>query len=186
MTVDRSHKILLVEPDAELLEILVASLARRFDPHITCVSNAASCLDLELVDPHDLVIAELDLEDSHGVLLAERLLSLGNRPIILLADEPTSDDVIDAMRVGVRDMFRKPFPVEQLLDAADAALRDHSVHRRRAVKYRRMRELVRRVVSERRDLNRRIDLVCRDLVGAQRRLVNRVLALEDEGTRQAT
>ncbi len=183
--VDRSHKILLVEPDADVLDILVASLARRFDAHITCVSDATACLDIELVDPHDLVIAELDLADSHGVQLAEKLMALGNRPIILVADDPTLDDVIEAMRLGVRDLFRKPFAVDRFLDVVEGVLRHHDLHRRRAVKYRRMRELVRRVVSERRDLNRRIELVCRDLVGAQRRLVHRVLSLEEKKTHQS-
>ena len=46
------------------------------------------------------------------------------------------------------------------------------------VKHKNLRQLVRRVLSERRDLNRRIDLVCKDLVGAHRRLVQRVLATE--------
>jgi hypothetical protein len=32
------------------------------------------------------------------------------------------------------------------------------------------------VIGERRDLNRRIELICKDLVGAHRRLVQRVLA----------
>ena len=177
---DRSHRILLVEPDAEVLEILVSSLSRRFDAHITCVADETSCLDIEIFDPHDLVIAELELEDSDGLELSERLMALGNRPVILLANQATCDEVTRAMRVGVSDVFRKPFRVEQLLDATDRALREHDLDRRRAAKYRRMRELVRRIISERRDLNRRIELICRDLVGAQRRLVHRVLALEDK------
>ena len=180
--VDRSHKIMLVEPDSKVLEILVESLVRRLDVNITCVADAAACLDIELVDPHDLVIAELDLADSHGAQLAQKLKALSVRPVILIADDPTCDDVIEAMHLGVCDVFRKPFPVDQLLDAVAAALRHHDLQRRRAVKYRRMRELVHRVVSERRDLNRRIELVCRDLVGAQRRLVHRVLALEEGQT----
>ncbi|UCC30087.1 MAG: response regulator [Phycisphaerales bacterium] len=183
---DRSHKIMLVEPDAEVLEILVASLSRRFDAHITCVADVTSCLDIEIFDPHDLVIAELELEDSGGLELSERLMALSNRPVILLANQATCDDVTKAMRLGVSDLFRKPFRVEQLLDATDRALREHDLYRRRAAKYRRMRELVRRIISERRDLNRRIELICRDLVGAQRRLVHRVLALEEKKPHQVS
>ena len=171
-------KILLVEPDPEVLEILVSSLARRFDAHTTCVADAESCLDVELVDPHDIVIAELDLPDSDGLDLADKLMALNNRPVLLLADDLQCADVLAAMRLGVRDVFPKPFPVECLLDATDRALHGHDLRRQRAVKYRRMRELVRRVVRERRDLNRRMDLICRDLVGAHRRLVHRVLAIE--------
>ncbi len=179
---DRPHKILLVEPDAEVLEILVAALARRFEAHITCVPDAESCLDVEMVDPHELVIAELNLEDSSGLELTEKLMALSARPVILLANEPTCDEAIEAMRLGVRDLFRKPFPVEDLLDAARRAVLGFDLRRRRTAKYRRMRELVRRVIRERRNLNRRVELICRDLVGAQRRLVHRVLSLDEQKT----
>ncbi len=195
---------MLVEPDAELLELLVAALTRRFDAHITCVADAASCLDVEIVDPHDLVIAELRMGDSNPLELSDRLMALaghqqpasrqqaglpvagglpvvgGNRPVILMADDPTCDELTEAMRLGVSDLFRKPFAVEQLLDSAERLLHQYDLRRRRAAKYHRMRGLVRRVVSERRDLNLRIELICRDLVRAQRRLVHRVLALEEK------
>ena len=138
------------------------------------MADAQSCLDSELSQPHDLIIAELELRDSDGLRLTQELLSLGSRPIILLADNATCSEMIEAMRLGVRDVFRKPFPVAELLDAVERLVRSQTEARRRAVRYHRMRELVQHVVRERRDLNRRVDLVCRDLVNAHRRLVQRI------------
>lgn len=175
---ERSKKILVVEPDPQVLEILVASLARKFDAHVTCVADAESCLDIDLIAPHDLVISEMHLEDSTGIVLAEKLLSLGNRPIILLGEEPSTEEAIAALRTGVRDVFVKPFPVSDLLDAAEGLMSGHEVRRQHAVKYSRMRDMVRRVIRERRDMNRRIELLCKDLVGAQKRLVHRVAQYE--------
>ena len=172
-------KILLVEPDADVMQTLVAALSRRFDAYITCVADAESCLDTDMVEPHDLVIAEMDLPDSTGTRLAEQLTSLRSRPIILLGEDFVVEDTIEAMRLGVRDMFTKPFRVAGLLDSIDRALRGHQLHVQHGMKYHRMRNLVRQAIRERRDLNRRIDLICRDLVGAQRRLVHRVLELEE-------
>src|SRR3990172_5712837 len=183
---DRNPKILLVEPDPDMVEMMVGLLRRRFNAQVTCVSNAESCLNTDLYDPHDVVIAEWELEDSDGLQLTENLTILSPRPIILLADEPTSRDAIGAMRLGVRDLFTKPFPVEDLQDATERAVPPHELKRQQAVKYRRMRELVRHVIWERRDLTRRIELVCRDLVEAHRRLVHRVLALEGAQTGQTT
>ena len=180
------HKILLVEPDADIVEILVAALTRRFDAQITCVADAKSCIDTDLAEPHDLVITELELGDSDGLRLTRDLAVLGTRPFILLADEARCEDAIEAMRSGVRDMFCKPFPVARFLDAAERLLNENEVRRRRAAKYHRMRELVRRVISERRDLKRRIELICRDLVGAQRRLVHRVLESEQAQAQGST
>lgn len=197
-------RILVVEPDGDVLEILVASLSRRFDAHITCVSDATACLDAELVNPHDLVIAEMDLDEAEpfcradpaawsepasqarptnpeprreagGLDLVAQLTALNNRPVILLADALTCDEAVESLRLGVRDVFRKPFRVGDFLDAVNRALQGHALRRQRAGKYRRMRAMVRRAIRERRELARRTELVCRDLVGAHRRLVHRVL-----------
>ncbi len=215
---DHPHKVLLVEPDPGLLEILVAELSVRFDAQVTCVSSAEACIDAEMADPHDLIITEMEVVDSQppfagwepiradpseprrlgsgseyedafvrrrrtcavpgGLRLTEMLTAMSSRPIILLAEAPTCRQAIAALRMGVRELLIKPFPVEQLADAAARLLHGLELHRRHLAKYRRMRELVRRVIRERRDLNQRIELICRDLVGSHRRLVYRVLDFE--------
>lgn len=175
---DQPHKILLVEPDSEIVEIIVGSLSHRFDAQVTCVPDVESCLETDVFEPHDLFIAELELEDGTGLELADQLTVLGRRPVILMADEPTRDQTMEAMSLGVRAMLVKPFPVANLLGLAEKLLREQATQRDQAVKYRRMRELVRHVIRERRELNRRVELVCRDLVGAHKRLVHRVLDTE--------
>jgi len=110
--------------------------------------------------------------------LAEHIHILSPRPVILLTDGPKCSDAVAALRLGVCDLFTKPFRMEDLLDATERAFNCFKQKRLHAAKYRRMRELVRHVIRERRDLNRRMELVCKDLVEAQRRLVQRVLALE--------
>lgn len=178
--IDRPPKILLYETEPAMVEMLVASLTRRFDAQVTCVADAALCVDTEMIDPHDLAIVDGGHDIERALELAGHLLSLSTRPVVVLLDEPDSESVIDAMRLGVRIVFQKPFPVAELLDVAAQAMREFSIERARSVKYRRMRDMVRRIIRERRDLDRRMDLVCRDLVGAQRRLVDRVLTLEDQ------
>lgn len=175
---DRPPKILLVEPDPAIVELLVETLRHHFDAVVTCVAGAEACLGTDLYDPHDLVIAEWTLEDSDGLELTEHLHILSPRPVILLVDEPTSEDTVAALRAGVCDVFVKPFSISDLIDAADRALKTFQLKRRQAAKYRRMRELVRRVIRERRDLNHRMELVCKDLVEAHRRLAQRVLSLD--------
>lgn len=174
----RPPKIALVEPDPQLVELLVDSLARRFKANLTCVTGAESCLDVDMLNPQDLVIAELALDGSDGLELAGHLMSLGARPIILLADQVTCEQAIDAMRLGVSDLFRKPFPVGEMLDSAERLVRRHRLRRERATRHRRLRTLVRRIIHEHRSLRQRTDLICRDLVGAHRRLVDRVLSVE--------
>lgn len=175
-------KILLVEPDPGMVEMLVPSLQSRLGATVTCVDTAEACIETDLYDPHEMVIAEWMLADSDGLELAEHIQILSPRPVILLTEKARSGEAIAALRAGVCDIFVKPFPMENLLGAAQRAVERHQVQSLRAAKYRRMRELVRHVIRERRDLNRRMELVCKDLVEAQRRLVQRVLALEGPKT----
>ena len=174
-----SPKVLLVEDDPRLLEMLVASVVRQFDAHLTCVGSAEDALDIEVVEPHAIVVAELALPGMDGLTLTRHLMDLNDRPVILLADEPCASHAIEAMRLGAADLFPKPFAMGELLGSMTRALERSQRARQFQVKHHRLRGLVRKVLRERRDLNRRIDLICRDLVGAHRRLVQRVLAHED-------
>ena len=121
------------------------------------------------------MIAELDLRESAGLDMVEQLRTISDRPIIILTQEAATDCVIEAMRLGVCDVLVHPFAIAQLLDRAQHVLREHELAGKRAVKYRSMRQLVRRALRERRELNQRVELVCKDLVDSHRRLVHRVI-----------
>lgn len=175
---DRPHKIMLIESDPQTVEVLVSSITRRIDAQITCAADARSGLDAEMIEPHDLVALDLDSRDDLDVVA--HLCSLAPRPVILMADHPKYHDVVTALRLGVHDFFRKPFPVEQFLDSAQTALREFDLARGHLRKYRRMRELVRHVIRERRDLAQRVEVICRDLVQAQRNLLHRVAKFQEQ------
>ncbi len=172
-------KVLLVEDDPRLLEMLVDAVVRDFDAHLTCVGSAEDALDVEMVEPHSIVVAEVELPGMDGLTMTRHLMDLSDRPVILLADEPMASDAIEALRLGACDLFPKPFSVRDLADSMTVALERHRQVRQQKAKHRQLRQLVRRVLRERRDLNKRVDLICRDLVGAHRRLVHRVLTHEN-------
>lgn len=180
----RAPKIMVVEPDPSLVETIVGSLSHRFDANITCAADAQTCMDADILEPHDLFIIERDLDDIDGLRLAGQLLNLGRRPIIVLADDPQADDAIEALRIGAADLFAKPFPIEDLLEAVDRLMYSAQVRQQKSARYHRLRDLVRHVIRERRDLNRRMELICKDLVEAHRKLVHRVAVLggRQEGT----
>lgn len=173
-----SPNILLVEPCSEALELLVRALSRTVGGRITCVAEADAAVEVDLERPQDLVIVEAELPDNDGVSLADELLSISRRPIILMGASFGAASAIDAFRAGVSDVFVKPFRVGELTDSARRLLEAHFVARAHAERFRSMRRLVRRVLRERKDLGKRVELVCRDLVGAQRKLVHRVAALD--------
>jgi DNA-binding response OmpR family regulator len=176
----RAPKILLVEPDLRVSEMLVTSLVRRFDAEVTCTGRAEEALDTAMLEPHDLALAEIDLPGMDGITLAGHLVKLSDHPVILCSERPTLSRAIEALRLGAADFLPKPFSIPALLDAVEAALVRQAEARRRERRYRQLRTTVRRVLADRRVLNERLDLICRDLVGAHRRLVHRVLEAEQD------
>jgi DNA-binding NtrC family response regulator len=172
----RPSKIMLVETEPLLVEVLADSLALRFGAQPTCLGSAEAALDTDLFEPHDLFISRLDLPGFDGLELARRILGVRPRPFVLMGDDPTAAQAVAALRIGVTDFFPKPFDLTEFLDSLDRCLYRYNQARRREQRHRQVRQLARRVIRERRDLNGRVDLICRDLVQAQRRLMTRVLA----------
>ncbi len=176
-------KILLVESNPRVVEMLVESFVRRFQANITCVSTAEDALDTDMLEPHNIVLADTALPGMDAVTLTLRLKELCDRPVILMGSDPTSAEVIEATRCGAEDFFPKPFEVEALLQAMARELDGYEQARQLAMRHRRLRALVKRVIRERRELHDRMELVCKDLVGAHKRLVMRVL--DEEGQLRA-
>jgi two-component system response regulator AtoC len=175
------EKILLVERNPRVIEMLVEAFVRRFDAQITCVSTGQDALDVEMFEPHSIAVVDAQLDDIDGLTLAARLRELSDRPVLLTGAEPTTAEVIAAMRCGVADFFVKPFEIETLLARMTEALLAQRRQRSRVQRHERTRVLLRKVIRERRALNERVELICKDLVGAHKRLATRVHARETAG-----
>jgi len=171
---ERPVEILLVEDDADLAAMAERCLQDAVTANVTIVSTAAEALREELTGPCDLLIVEADLADGRGLDLVREMGTAGRRPVVLLADAPGVEDLLEAMQAGVREVLIKPIDWIRLVDAVQQAA--HRIRRqaRRRTRQRRLRRLASRIIRERRDLRQRIDLLCRDFVHAYRRLAQRV------------
>jgi len=170
-----NDKILLVERNPRIIEMLVEAFVRRFDAQITCVSTGEDALDVEIFEPHAIAVVDTNLDGLDALTLAARLRELSDRPVILMGQEPSAADMIHAMRCGVADFFAKPFTIEGLLERMTDLMQHHSRQLAFIQRQERTRTLLRRVIRERRQLNDRVELICKDLVGAHKRLATRVL-----------
>jgi len=183
MPKDRPSKLLLVETDAPLVELLVESITARLDAQLTCVASAEAALDIDLFEPHDLMISRVELPGLDGLELADRILQVRRRPVILMCEQATLELALAALRTGVSDLLPKPFDVAGLLQLVDQCLYAYRESQGMQQRYRQLRGLIRRVIRQRRELNQRVDLICRDLVGAHRRLMTRVLSTKHTAAR---
>lgn len=175
----QGDRILAVVQDPASLELFADVAARAFDAQITCAYRGSDALDVDGVETHHIAILSVDQPDMSGLELARRLLKTGPRPVIMLAPDPTAAEITEALRVGVTDFLSTPSDRDSVVNALNRSLCCGRTMRRTLDRQKKQRRLVRRLLRDRRNLNQRIELICRDMVGAYRRVFHRILSLEN-------
>lgn len=171
---ERSVEILVVENDIDLAEMIERHLRDALTCRVTHAATAAEAVREELTARHDLVIASMSLPDADGLTLVRELRVSNECPIVLTADKPTIEEAVEAMRLGVIDLLKKPFDMVDLSTSVSKAAKREARRRRERVRHRRLRRLVSRIICERKDLNERLELICKDFVHAYRQLAQKV------------
>lgn len=147
---------------------------------LTCTSLVGYVKQADDFDAHDLLI--LDADDHLDLFASNGPLWNAKPAVIWVCQENNLSSLFQAVRgttihISSHHVIFKPVVPGELLDAAQQTMREIQQGSLRAEKYRKMRKLMRRVVRERRDINRRVELVCRDLVEAHRRLTYRFVQM---------
>jgi FixJ family two-component response regulator len=172
---DGIHRLLILSRDSRTIEAFAQALDRRADIQVTCLSSEEGCSFPAEVEAACALI--LDAESAPLLSSGLKAAKVAGRPVLCLAREQDLAGAVRLMPSLPFPILLKPLQAELVLEHVDATLRREAQARMLAGKYGRMRRLVRRVVRERRDINRRVELVCRDLVEAHRRLTHRVVEL---------
>lgn len=170
---------LLIADDASAVAPLIDRAARAGVAE-TIVVRTLAAARRELANTRfDLVLAEDRLPDGDALSLLSRKRREDAAEYFLFGRDVSKNSVLSALRAGVRDVFEPPFEpdaaVEQLRDALKA-LRKRRHDRRRS---KRLRDLSSRIIRDRREVRKRVDIVCRDLVSAYRQLAEKVVAMEE-------
>ncbi len=172
--IEQSMDILLVEPDGALAGLIEDHLARVFHHRVHRATTVEEALQEESTTRHDLIIASTDLDDGESSAFIERVRISNDCPIILMAECPTVEETVEALRLGVADYFVKPFALTDLTNTVTRLLEKSHVDKRDAVRQRRLRRTASKIIQERRDLRKRMELICQDIVYAYRDLAQKV------------
>ena len=118
-------RVLLVDDDPELCELLDVTLGKRgFD--VIAVTDPAAALDVLRSTPLDVVVTDLNMPGLPGTDLCARVTSLRpDLPVIVITAFGSLDTAVAAIRSGAYDFVTKPFDVEALA----LALRRAAQHR---------------------------------------------------------
>lgn len=171
--------ILIVEDDDLLAEMLGEHLTSAVGARVVRASDASEALRADDDCPPDLMITDVLLPDGDGLDLIRSIRSRRDYPVLLMTGQPTLGRAVEAMRLGVADMFTKPFDLRRLANVVTEALAAHHTQQRRHRRLQRLEKLSRKVIRDRRALQERVDLVCRDLVGSYRDLAERFVQHRD-------
>jgi len=111
---DKAHKILIVEDDKEIADMLLDFLSKN-----GFVADAApnGLLGLKRVTSGDysLILLDLMLPFKSGDEILREMRRFSDVPVIVLSAKSLTQDKIDLLRLGADDYVTKPFDLNELL-----------------------------------------------------------------------
>lgn len=117
-------RILVIEDDAELLGVLSALLESEGHQVVGAPSGEQALLSASQ-SSFDLVIADVRMEGMSGLDAIERVKQEDNGiKSLVITGYASEEDSIRAISLGVEAYLKKPFSLDDLLDAVNRALRD--------------------------------------------------------------
>ncbi len=118
-----SGRVLLVDDDRPLCELLAVGLGRRgFDVQWT--TSAADALAVVARDDLDVVLTDVCMEDMDGLQLCERIVAhRPDLPVTVLTAAGTLETAVGAIRAGAYDFLTKPPDLETVAVALARAVR---------------------------------------------------------------
>ncbi|MET0385337.1 MAG: response regulator [Polyangiales bacterium] len=118
------RRVLIIEDDANMRDMLAVSLQRRGFEAI-CSDSAAAGLAALAQFKFDVVVSDINMRGQDGIELCRQLAeSHPELPVIVITAFGSMDTAIAALRAGAVDFLPKPFELEALSAAVDKAL-DH-------------------------------------------------------------
>lgn len=116
------NKILVVEDDRNLLDVLQYNLSREGYQVVTA-TDGSQALDVARAVKPDLIILDVMLPKLSGFEVCRILRKETTAPIMMLTAKTEEVDKIVGLEIGADDYMTKPFSMRELLARARAMLR---------------------------------------------------------------
>ncbi|WP_041917750.1 response regulator transcription factor [Dehalococcoides mccartyi] len=116
------HKILVVEDDATLRELLCYNLAKE-GYTLECAEDGLKALGTYRLFKPSLVILDVMLPGIDGFELCRLIRTESSVPILMLTARSSESDKVNGLEAGADDYLSKPFGMRELLARMKALLR---------------------------------------------------------------
>ncbi len=171
--------ILLVAADSAANQALSREIARRIPAQILHVESVDDAIGACAARTFDITLAAESLPNANGADLLDHPLMIV--PVVLFCERASADTLLSAFRAGVADVITGPMDYGYLAATIRDVVRRHrgvELANRRAA---RLRSLSKGLIRDRRELRRRVDLICTDIVSAYQLLARKVVAVAAQG-----
>ncbi|MGP1385794.1 MAG: response regulator [Thainema sp.] len=116
-------KILLVEDDKSIVELLTVSLSQQ-NYVLDVALDGAIGWEMASLSPYDLILLDIGLPKLDGISFCRQLRDMGNQsPVLLLTARDAADDRVLGLDSGADDYVIKPFNIQELTARIRALLR---------------------------------------------------------------
>ena len=167
-----SSEILVLSGDPTLLADLSDALDESFGARVTSAESIEEARRQIADRSFDLLLTDAGLDEATLEFVGET--TVAGIPTIAFESEMCVDRLLGALRAGVIDVLTSPIDFIHLQRIVGATLEARHDARSDRTRQQRLKELSSRMVRDRRMLRQRIDLLCKDLVTAYRRLAEKV------------
>jgi two-component system OmpR family response regulator len=117
-----SHKILIVDDDAHIREVLHFALAKA-GMETTEAGDGEAALAAVERDRPDLVVLDINMPRMDGLEVCRRLRSSGDLPILFLSSRDDEIDRVVGLELGADDYVVKPFSPREVVARVSAILK---------------------------------------------------------------
>jgi two-component system response regulator PilR (NtrC family) len=123
-----STRILVCDDEASLREMLQI-LLRREGYRVDAVDGVRAAREqLGSADPYDAVITDLVMPDGTGMEVLEAVRTRSkDTQVLMITAYATTEEAVEAMRMGAYDYVQKPFKNHELLAALEKALEKRAI-----------------------------------------------------------
>lgn len=115
-------KILVVEDDPEVLELLCSHLERR-GRSVLRARDGATALECFAREEPELIVLDVVLPDVDGWTVLREVRKHSRVPVIFLTSLDATEDVVRGLSLGADDYLRKPLAFRELEARIEAVLR---------------------------------------------------------------
>ena len=116
------YKILLVDDDQGLLEMLVSIFRRAGYTHLLTAATGTDALRIREREQPDMIVLDVMMPDMDGFAVLRAIRRTSRVPILMLTARSEAEDRIEGLEIGADDYLAKPFLPKELLLRVNAIL----------------------------------------------------------------